>query len=439
MLEKLFGRNKKKALPEPSISFGRYSDNNKPVEKVNRWTDADNFFKEKKYTESFDAFFDYLRDDAVDNVVHERNESNGRFHFYQGSKIVRGNYNTEQLQAEVTLARMPSPNVPVMRRLLEMNFNLYYSRYALDGERLCMRFDSDIETANPNKLYYGLKELSTKGDKQDDLLVQDFEVLQTMDTEHIMEIPNAEKEIKFQWLQKWISDTLTYINTLDADKFSGGIAYLLLALAFRIDYLIVPEGKILLDLEKIVELYFKKDERQTTEKNRDMIDGFEKLITRTKDEVFAALYRSKHTFAIVTPQNYKTIADSIYNANQNIKWYRDNNYLSVAAQIAEYGIAYCQFSYSLPRPVTELFHLFMMVNYGEYFKALGFDANYYDPEAKHFDIEKITERIRQVINTWKTKYPNLKMKLENIKYDDPVSFNVSFTTEIEFLNLETKS
>ena len=37
-----------------------------------------------------------------------------------------------------------------------------------------MRFDSDIETANPSKLYYGLKELATKADKQDDLLVQDF-------------------------------------------------------------------------------------------------------------------------------------------------------------------------------------------------------------------------------------------------------------------------
>lgn len=437
MLDKLFGRSKKKTETEPAIYFGRYSDNNKPVEKVNRWTDAENLFKEKKYPESFDAFFEYLRDDALDNVVHERNERAGRFHFYQGSKIVRGSYNNEQLQAEVTLAKMPSPNVPVMRRLLEMNFNLYYSRYALEGERLCMRFDSDVETANPSKLYYGLKELSTKGDKQDDLLVLDFSTLQTIDTEHIIAIPDGEKEIKYQWLQKWINETISYVKTLDADKFSGGIAYLLLALAYRIDYSIVPEGNILHDLEKIVELYFKKDERQTTEKNRDMIEAFEKLKNRTREEVFAALYRSKHTFAIVTPQNYKTIADAIYNANQNITWYRDNNYPSIAAQIAEYGIAYCQYSYSLPRPVTEFFHLFMMVNYGEYFKALGFNASYYDPQTKQFDADKITARIKQIIDTWKTKYPNLKMRLENLKYDSLATFNVSFTTEVEFLNVDT--
>ena len=438
MLEKLFGRNKRKIEPEPAISFGRYSDNNKPVGKVNRWTDADNLFKEKKHTDSFDAFFDYLRDDAAGNVVHERNESNGRFQLYQGSKIVRGSYDKEHLHAEVTLAKMPSPNVPVMRRLLEMNFNLYYSRYALDGERLCMRFDSDIETANPNKLYYGLKELSTKADKQDDLLVQDFAMLQTTDTEHIIPIPSDEKEIKFQWLHKWIDETLSYTKTLEADKFSGGIAYLLLALAYRLDYLIVPEGKILHDLEKVVVIYFKKDERQTTEKNRDMMVEFEKLRNRPKEEVFEALYRSKHTFAIVMPQNYKTIADSIYNANQNMKWYRDKNHLSIAAQIAEYGIAYCQYSYSLPRPVTEFFQLFMMVNHNEYFKALGFNNEYYKAETKQFDADKIADRIKDIINTWKAKYPNLKMKMENIRYDSLVSFNVSFTTEIEYLNLETK-
>jgi len=438
MLEKFFGRSRKKIESEPAISFGRYSDNNKPVEKVNRWTDADNLFKENKHPESLDAFFDYLRDDKIDNVVHERNDQSGRFHFYQGSKIIRGSYDRTHLQAEVTLARMPQPSVPVMRRLLEMNFNLYYSRYALSGERLCLRFDSDIDTANPNKLYYGLKELSTKGDKQDDLLTQDFRTLQITDTEHIIEIPNEEKEIKFQWLQKWISEALAYIKTLDADKFSGGISYLLLALAYRIDYLIVPEGKIMHDLEKIPEIYFRKDERQTTEKNRDMISEFEKLLSCSKEEVFASLYRSKHTFAIVSPQIYKTIADSIYNANQNIAWYRENNYPLIAAHIAEYGIAYCQYSYSLPRPVTELFQLFMMVNYPEYFAALGFRGQYYNQATKQFDADGISNRIGQIINTWKGKFPKLKIKLENIKYESLASFNVSFTTELTFLNFENK-
>lgn len=438
MFDKIFGRKKKKVESNPDIRFGRYSDNNKPLEKVNRWTEADNLFKEKKFFESIDAFFQYLGDDSEQNVVHEREGSAGHFHIYQGSKIVRGSYDSEHLSAEVVLARMASPSVPVMRRLLEMNFLLYYSRYALDSDRLCMRFDTDLTTANPTKLYYALKELATKADKQDDLLVQDFTSLETMDTEHITEIPVAEKEIKFQYLQKWITEVLEIINTIDVEKFSGGIAYLLLSLSYRLDYLLTPEGKLLNEIEKIVEIYFRKDDRLVIEKNRDMTEAFKILKAKTKEEIFPYLFHSKYTFSIVLPQVYKTITEAISNANQNIAWYRDNNHPFIASQICEYGLAYCQYSYSLPRPLTEFFHLFMMINYSDYFNALGFKEQYYTIEDKKFDEDTIIDAIREILEEWKPKYPNLNYKTENLRFNNIVSFNQSYTTELESLNLESK-
>lgn len=438
MLDRIFGRSRRKTEPDPDIQFGRYSDNNKPIEKVNRWTEADTLYKEKKHFESLDAFFDYLGDDNIRNVVHERSDNEGRFHLYQGSKIVRGNYGPEHFHAEVTLARMSAPNVPVMRRLLEMNFNLYYSRYALDNERLCMRFDTEIAAANPSKLYYGLKELATKADKQDDLLVQDFTTLQTLDTEHIIEIPEAEKEIKFKYLQKWTTQVLDTIKSLDSEKFSGGIAYMLLTLIYRIDYLITPEGKLLNELEKIVEIYFKKDDRPILEKNRDMVEELQKLGARTREEVAPYLFRSRYTFSIVLPQVWKTISDSIYNSNQNILWYRDNGYPFIAQQIGEYGIAYCQYSYSLPRPVTELYNLFMRVNYSDYFYELGFKEKLYHAEDSNFEDEAIVDRVKVIVDKWRSKYPNLTFKTENLKFTNLVSFNHSFSNEIEGLNLESK-
>ena len=441
MFDKLFGRNRRKEeplqAPEPDISFGRYSDNNKPVAKVNRWTDADNLFKEKKFTESLDAFFEYLRDDNIHNVVYERNEHEGRFHFYQGSKIVRGTFDNKMLRADVTLAKMPQPSVPVMRRLLEMNFNLYYSRYALDNERLCMNFDTAIETASPSKLYYGLKELSTKADKQDDLLVQDFTVLETSDSEHVSSLSQEEKDIKFEYMQAWITKTLDTIQSVDGDKFSGGIAYMLLALIYRIDYLVAPEGKLLHDLEKIAGIYFKKDDRQVAEKNRDMIAEFKKIQVRPKEEILGYLFRSKYTFAIVAPQQYKAIADSIHGTNQNFGWYRDNNHPYIATQIIEYGITYCQYSYSLPKAITDLIHLFMMVNYPEFFTALGF-RSYYDPATNRFASEDIIEKIKSIQGAWKEKYPMMNFNTGNLKFDNLVNFDHSFTVEMESLNTETK-
>jgi hypothetical protein len=435
VFDKLFGKGRKKT-PEPAISFGRYSDNNKTVAKVGKWTTADNLSKQQDYYNSIDAFFDYLRDDQAQNVVLERNGSQGKFQLWQGSKIVRGEFSGERLQAEITLARMPQPSVPVMRRLLDMNFNLYYCRYALDNDRLCMRFDSSIKTANPNKLYYGLRELATRADKMDDLLVQEFASLQTIDTEHVIEIPAGEKEVKYNFLQQSIKETLDYIASLDAEKFAGGIAYLLLTLAFRIDYLICPEGKLLNELEKIVEIYFKKDEKQTTERNKGMIEGYQKLMQRTKDEVFPFLFRSKHTFAIVTPQHHKSIADAIVSSHTNFPWYRDNQYPIIANRVVEYGFAFSQYSYSLPKPLGELFKLFMQVNYGYYFTQLGFSNTYFDPASNRFDADGIKETINEIITEWKPKYPKMEFRTNLLRFEDQLSFNISFTTEITQMNFD---
>ena len=440
MFDKLFGRKKKteEGPMGPDMQFGRYSDNNKPLAKVGRWTDADNLFKEKKYPESFDAFFEYLGDDRVQNVVYERNGAEGRFEFFQGSKIVRGNFTDKMLKAEVTLARMPQPSAPVMRRLLEMNFSLYYSRFALDNDRLCMSFDSDIETASPSKLYYGLKELAIKADKQDDLLVQDFATLEIADSDHVENVSQEEKEVKYAYLQKWISQMLDIIASVDADKFSGGIAYMMLALIYRIDYLITPEGKMLNDLEKIAAIYFKKDERPVTEKNREMLESFKKLQSTPKEEIFNYLIRSKYTFSIVSPQPYKVVADSIHAANQNMVWYRDNNHPFIATQITEYGITYCQYAYSLPQAITELLHLYMMVNYADYFAALGYKKPYYDAEKNKFEVQDIINKIMNIQGRWKEKYPNMDFKTQNLRFDSRVNFDLSFTNEMEFLNMEPK-
>lgn len=439
MLSTIFGRAKKtEDFPEPGIKFGRYSDNNKSVEKVQRWNEADAFFKDKNYHQSIAAFFDYLRDEKAGNVLHEQKGMEGSFLFYQGSKIIKGSYNKEVLQAETILAHMPQPSVPVMRRLLEMNFALNYTRFAVKNDELFMKFDSNIETANPGKLYYGLKELATKADKQDDLLVQDFTTLLPVETNHIIEIPEKEKDIKYKYLQNWINETLELTGTVDADKYSGGIAYLLLGLAYRIDFLLVPEGKLLLAIEKIIEIYFKKDDHPVTQKNAEMIEEVIKLQARKKEDVFPYLFRSRYTFSVVTPQNHKTIADAIYNANQNIAWYKENKHPGIAVKISEYGFAYCQYTYSLPGPLTELFQLFMMINYLEFFEELGFKKNYYNREKKEFNKEAILRAIENIQHTSASKYAGLKMKTHKLKFDSLMAFNQSFTTEIEFLNIETK-
>jgi hypothetical protein len=436
VLDKIFGWARRKE-EDPPIHFGRYSDNNKSVEKVQRWTDADNLFKERKFTESIEAFLEYLRDDDQGNVVVDKQNGNLQFQIYQGSTIARGEVTAECVKAEIPLARMKSVTVPAMRKLLEMNFNLFYTRYAFDKDVVYIRFDSPLTAATPNKLYYGLKELCTKGDKQDDLLTGEFTSLEAIDVEHIEEIPEEEKNLKFEYLQKWIKETLALVGKLDHEKFSGGISYLLLSLVFRIDYLITPEGKMLNELEKIATTYYSnKDEKASSERNPVMIEGFRKLLQKPKEELFSQLFRSKYTFAIVVPHNLKSVAETIETSLENMSWYRDNNYPDMANRVMEYGFAYSQYSYSLPKPLSDLFRLFMHVNYSGYFKALGFKTEYYDEEKNVLNEQEIEDRIELIINYWKRKYALLNFRTKKLKYDTLVNFNHTFLQEVASLNLD---
>lgn len=137
-----------------------------------------------------------------------------------------------------------------------------------------------------------------------------------------------------------------------------------------------------------------------------MIECFQKLATKDKTGFYPYLFRSQHTFSIVTPQNYKTVADAIYNANQNISWYKEHKMPAVAARISEYGFAYCQYSYSLPKPVSELFHLFMMINYPDYFSAFGFTEIYYNIENSEYNKEKLKSILKPSLPTGKKNIPN---------------------------------
>src|ERR1043165_3094971 len=156
-LDKLFGRNEedtKQAVTtnsgDPSgsgsatapfaglegITFGRYSDNNKSQKKTQSWYRSEDRFKEKNYTEAFAAVFDYLRDDAEDNIRFKADGRSFTFEVIQGSKKVKGECDGDIIVARVPLAHMEAPTTAVMRRLLDINYNLFYCRSAMDEQNM---------------------------------------------------------------------------------------------------------------------------------------------------------------------------------------------------------------------------------------------------------------------------------------------------------------
>ena len=80
----------------------------------------------------------------------------------------------------------------------------------------------------------------------------------------------------------------------------------------------------------------------------------------------------------------------------------------------------------------------MMINYTDFFVALGYKTTYYDPAKNKFEQDDIADRIKAIQLKWKEKYPNMDFKIQNLRYDTMVNFNLTFTNEMEFLNMEAK-
>ncbi len=450
-LDKLFGKEDATGAPASSqgaypfaglegIRFGRYSDNNKSYAKTQRWYEAEDRYKEKAYSDSFVALFGYISDEAEGNVRFQTEGGKLTFELAQGSKKVYGESDGGRIVARAPIAIMEQPGNAVMRRLLELNFSLFYSRCALDGKQtLCMVFDTTVPMASPNKMYYGLREIAKFADRQDDLLVSDFATLTPTDTGHILPLPENELDVKYTYFRRWIEETLARTAGLNADSFSGAIAYAFLTLLYRIDFLIVPEARLMADLEQVSALYWtRKDETPIVERNAMLREGIRKLLDITRAQFAEGVYRSKGTFAITPVPPPDKVRENVQAANKDAVWYVDNKYPDLALTINEYGMAYNQFTYSMPALITDLATIYMAVMHAGFFQELGLSRQFYKPETKTIDKALVTQAVDAAIARWPDKYVNLKWNHDKVKYDGLWEFGQSFSEQVVNLNLEVK-
>jgi len=416
------------------ITFGRFSDSFKSKAKINYWNECEKLFQEKKYFESYEAFLNYLKDDEINNVKFTKNGERIDFELPQGSKVISGFIGDGKIIAEADIAEYEKLSVAFMRRLMELNYTLFYTRFALKDSKICIKFDSSIADGPPRKLYYAWKELATRADKQDDLLLEDFAMLKSIGNANIEQLPEIEKEVKYKYYKKWLEETLKRVAELNEDSLSGGISYLLLNTTYKIDYLSAPEGTLMNELEKMSWQYFTKDNKPFVEKNRNIKESLQKLLEKPKDEVLKDFYRVSSTFGIANPAPHQTVVELFNNNINNVKWYTDNNYNDIAIVIYEYLATYSLFSYGLPKPDAKLFHLMINIIEQLFFNELGFSEVYYDNSNNKFNEQLIKDKVSEIIKEGQEQYPELKFNSANLKFDSLVNFLRTYIAEIQQLN-----
>lgn len=399
--------------------FGRFSDAFKSKNKIELWNECEELYTAKNYISAYSKFFDYLKDDEINNVFHSEDGGALKFQVIQGSKEIRGYSDGKKVSAIAIIADYDKLSVAVMRRLMELNYTLYYSRFAIKDNRIVLKFDSSVLDCSPTKLYYALKEVCLKADKQDDTLLDDFTTLKPADMK-IEPLSDKEAAARMKYLKKWIQDALDRVKTLNKEQFSGGISYLYLNLIYRIDYLLQPHGSVMNDIEKISWNYFNREDMQLLQQLDFMEEQLGKILAKSDESLLKNFYSIKSTFGLAPPTVPESAYDVINKNAGNIKWYIDNKHEDFALAILEYISGYCQFSYGLNKSLRFIFGLVIEMLNQDFLDESGYDKKYIIDGVLNSSL--IISDLQQYIALDKNEYPQLNLDTSLLKFDNKIEF-----------------
>lgn len=420
-----------------TLNFGRYTDCNKNAAQLVFWDESLRAFKEKRYVDMYAHLLNYVRDDKINNVTIVRNGDNLSFELIQGSQRIKGTANANEFRAEAGIVIMPTPSIPVMRKLMNINYGLLYSKFCLNGTTLTLKFSSNSMDASPSKLYAGLSELAKKADQQDDLLLSEFSNLKELDAAHLPPIQTVNQDVKYDFLMQWIRETRDEVKKHDHQKMAGGIAFLLLNLTYKIDYLICPQGILTDELEKIQMIFFEKTDAPTADRNARIIASYEYILNLPKEKILEGLYDVKATFAIAKATAHKPVMDMMFKEREKVAWYRDNGYPQIAESVYGYMVSYAFFNYGMVYPMTDILNLAMHLLNPSYYQKMGDNNGYYQSD-NTLNQKAIVSSIQQMVLEAKKDYPFLQFNTANLQFGSPAACIDSLIVELDKIDLRKK-
>jgi hypothetical protein len=410
-LSRLFRNDSRQALP--NIPFGRFSDAYKSDEQQQAFDRSLEAFEQGDLLTAYREFMLYLLDEEAQrpNVTWEEKDGGIQFEFYQGSQRISGFAGKDGIKAESRVAKAMDLNVGVMRRLMEANFHLKFSRFALDAENnLCIVFDTKTLDGSPLKVLHALRELAIHADKQDDLLLGEFsQALIPAEERQLDPVPEHEKEVKYQYIHRSIEAVMAEMDKgkPDPNVYPGTYAYLFLALAFKLDYLIKPEGFMMDLLERVYAAYFTKSNLTPQLKLQQMRKEFQIVLERPKEAIFAEMYRTQSTFGANPAVPHGTVASFIDGELPNMEWPLQQGHDQLALAIPQYIAGFILFHQAPPKPDRAFLHLFFQITESSFFRELGYPSEYVDQEGR-LQKTAIFKEIKLITEQYRAEYTKLR-------------------------------
>jgi len=424
----LFRRIKEKfatSSHRPDLSFGRFNER-KSEAQFKAWEQALFDFKEDRFLDAVERTLIYLSSEQIENCSWTVKPHLIEFNFIQGSQQINGWANPYEIHAEACLGHIEQPSNELMEHLLELNYGLTYSKYCLRDAAIIVKFSSSHLDGSPYKVYEGLRELAMQADKQDDLALERYEQFNPDFSKtlrpHLPKVVDAMSDYVTSQIQSFHND---YVSCkLDKDEFAGAYAHLILAYAYRLDYLLRPEAGLKESLEEIHNCYQNQEVPLVKSTNEQQKAALMKFEGKNRDYWKSELYQVMETFGFTGPVSRERMGAFITEEIDKMDWYYRENHPRMAASIPDFIVGYGLFNYALPKPFQVFFQLYYEVFEGEFFQSLGFTPRL----ATDNDLNKklIAQRIDQIIKELKQEYPKISLDIKSMRFDNSFYFAKSY-------------
>ena len=415
------------------IDLGKYIEQSINQADREKWNRAVELYTQGKYLESYDNLLQFLKDPNLDNIIIKRENHLLEFELFQGSKKVIGRLTDNEITvfSDVVGYKEHIPQ-ELLEVLLQENYKFRYARFVLTSQTIRMFFNGPVSLVPPNVFYQALKELSITADSYDDVLIEQYKDFTPINTQHIVQLPEKEVNIKIKYFRQWLKSALGTSEKIGRDKRQkeankGTISYILLSTAYKIFYLLAPEG-VLLDYLKRLDSFYWSNNLDVVNKNEYLISSFSELLSWTDQMIARSLYKVISTFSTVQSIGSHKLIDFISTELEAARQYVVQGYSEFFHVVVEYIVGYVNFHIALKPDYKELLDILWRLYNDDYFLDLGFSVRYITRgKLNSFVIEY---RLNKVLDKYKLRG---KFKVSKLDYSSLQQFSQSFLNE--FVNL----
>jgi hypothetical protein len=288
-----------------------------------------------------------------------------------------------------------------------------------------MRFTTLTEDGFPGKLYNGLREIATRADQQDDLLLKEFTELESADDPHVIALSSKEVGIKKFYFYQWLEEAFAQAQPLLSQRAEGAVSYILLNALYKIDYLLAPEGTLLTQLEQAQQHFFRKDGAAVADKNQLLLKKLQALYAITEEDLVHNFYATKSTFGLAKPAYQQKIAQFINSQLKAIQWYQNSEHPQIVPIILEYIAGYSLFNFGLPSPTRRLMHLYLRLCNEPFFQDLGSKRQFVETNDK-LNKNLLQQHIQNIVKSEESYFPQFSFESQKLAYQDLKLFGISY-------------